>query len=135
MIVKLRLAGAHPLGPVTVALGIATAALAAPAALSVPARAPGAGAVLAVVALGIACSAVAFVLFFALIAEAGPSRATIITYVNPVVAVTLGVALLGEQLGPGAAAGLPLVLAGSWLATGGGRPRRRRRTLEPAAAG
>ena len=72
--------------------------------------------------LGLACSALAFLLFFALIAEVGPGRATVITYVNPVVAVALGVTLLGEGLGPSAVAGLLLILAGSWLSTGGGRP-------------
>jgi drug/metabolite transporter (DMT)-like permease len=48
----------------------------------------------------------------------------VITYVNPVVAVALGVALLGERPGAGAVAGLLLILAGSWLATGGGLPPR-----------
>jgi drug/metabolite transporter (DMT)-like permease len=97
----------------------------------VPSHAPSTDALLSVIGLGVACSAIAFVCFFALIAEAGPSRATIITYVNPVVAVALGVALLDERLGPGAIAGLALILVGSWLATGGGIPGRRR--PEPAA--
>jgi drug/metabolite transporter (DMT)-like permease len=52
---------------------------------------------------------------FALVAEAGAGRALVITYVNPVVAVLLGVALLGERPGPSALAGLALILAGSWL--------------------
>ena len=57
-----------------------------------------------------------------LIAEAGTSRATVITYVNPVVAVTLGVLLLGEHPGAGAVAGLLLILAGGWLSTDGRLP-------------
>jgi drug/metabolite transporter (DMT)-like permease len=57
-----------------------------------------------------------------LIDAAGPSRAVIITYVNPVVALALGVALLGEQPGAGAIAGLLLILAGSWFATDGRLP-------------
>jgi drug/metabolite transporter (DMT)-like permease len=61
---------------------------------------------------------------FFLVAEAGPSRASIITYVNPVIAVALGVTFLGEGLGAGAVAGLVLILAGSWLATGGRLPAR-----------
>jgi len=65
------------------------------------------------------CTAVAFVVFAVLIREAGTSRATVITYVNPVVAVALGVTLLGERPGAGAVAGLLLILAGSWLSTGG----------------
>jgi drug/metabolite transporter (DMT)-like permease len=72
--------------------------------------------------LGLACSALGFLLFFALIHEVGPGRATVITFVNPVVAVGLGIALLGEGLGPSAVAGLLLILAGSWLSTGGRLP-------------
>lgn len=72
----------------------------------------------AVAGLTILCTAVAFVLFFQLIAEVGPNRATVITYVNPAVAVLLGVVLLGEPLGLGLAIGFPLILAGSVLATG-----------------
>src|SRR5207253_3947611 len=76
-----------------------------------------AGAIGAVLVLGLLCTAAAFVIFTVLISEAGPSRATVITYVNPVVAVTLGVLLLGERPGAGAVAGLLLILAGSWLST------------------
>ena len=72
--------------------------------------------------LGVVCSALAFLLFFALIAEVGPARATVITYVNPTVALALGVAVLGEQVTAGAIAGLLLILAGSWLATDGRLP-------------
>ena len=52
-----------------------------------------------------------------------------ITYVNPVVAVALGVLVLGERPGPAAIAGLLLVLAGSWLSTGGGLPPGLHRAL------
>jgi drug/metabolite transporter (DMT)-like permease len=79
--------------------------------------------------LGLAsiCTALAFVLFFALIADIGPARATVITYVNPAVAVLLGVTMLGERFTAGMALGFPLILAGSVLAA------RRRRVREPAA--
>ena len=70
----------------------------------------------AVLVLGLLCTALAFVLFFALIAAIGPARATVITYVNPAVALLLGVAVLGERVGPGMAVGFPLVLVGSVLA-------------------
>jgi drug/metabolite transporter (DMT)-like permease len=76
--------------------------------------------------LGIVCTALGLVLFFRLIAEAGPSRASIITYVNPLVAVVLGVLVLDERLGASSLLGLVLILAGSWLATGG-RVRRKNR--------
>jgi drug/metabolite transporter (DMT)-like permease len=72
--------------------------------------------------LGLLCTAVAFVVFTVLIREAGTSRATVITYVNPLVALILGVALLGERPGAGGLVGLLLILAGSWLATGGTLP-------------
>ena len=70
-----------------------------------------------IVALGAVCTAGAFIIFFALIAEVGPARTTVITYVNPGVAVILGVLILGEPLTPGIVIGFPLVLAGSFLAT------------------
>jgi drug/metabolite transporter (DMT)-like permease len=135
MMIKLKLSDAHPLGPVTAALAVSTLILTPPAALSVPSSAPSTDALLSVIALGVFCSAIAFVCFFALIAEAGPSRGTIITYVNPVVAVGLGVALLDESIGPGAIAGMLLILAGSWLATGGRPPGTRREPMVEAAPG
>jgi drug/metabolite transporter (DMT)-like permease len=122
MIIKHRFRGLDPLGPVTASIGISALVLLPGAALSVPADAPSAGSLLSVVVLGIACSAMGFLFFFALIAEVGPGRATVITFVNPVVAVALGIVLLGEGLGPSAVAGLLLILAGSWLSTGGRLP-------------
>jgi drug/metabolite transporter (DMT)-like permease len=72
---------------------------------------------LSVLALAFVCTAAAFLIFFALIAEVGPARAIVITYVNPVVAITLGVLLLNEPLTLGLALGAPLVLVGCVLAT------------------
>jgi drug/metabolite transporter (DMT)-like permease len=83
-----------------------------------PPALPSADVIGAVVALGVLCTAVAFVMFFQLIAEIGPVRATVITYLNPAVAVAAGVALLGETFTVGTALGFVLILAGSWLATG-----------------
>jgi drug/metabolite transporter (DMT)-like permease len=116
-IVKRWLSGVHSLGPVTVALWVSAIALAPLALLSAPGAAPTAGAIGSVVVLGLVCSAAAFVVFFALIAEAGPGRATVITYVNPVIALVLGVLLIRETVGTATLAGLGLILAGSWLAT------------------
>jgi drug/metabolite transporter (DMT)-like permease len=70
-----------------------------------------------VLLLGAVCTAAAFVIFFALVGEVGPSRTTLITYVNPAVAVALGIAILGEPFTLGIAIGFPLVLVGSYLAT------------------
>ncbi len=74
----------------------------------------------AMAVLGIVCTALAFVLFFGLIHEVGAPRAQVITYVNPAVAVILGVIVLGEPLTIGMVVGFPLVLLGSYLATRGG---------------
>nr|WP_275941496.1 EamA family transporter [Planosporangium mesophilum] len=74
--------------------------------------------VVAIFVLALLCTAIAFLIFFALINEVGPVRTTVITYVNPAVAVALGVALLGEPFTAGIAAGFALILVGSVLATG-----------------
>ncbi|WP_088283402.1 DMT family transporter [Kineosporia sp. A_224] len=67
--------------------------------------------------LGVVASALAFLLFFALVAEVGPARTTVITYLNPAVAIALGVVVLSEPVTAGIGVGFPLVLLGSWLAT------------------
>ena len=87
-------------------------------AVHAPARA-----LLAVAALGVVCTALALALFFLLIREVGPQRALVITFVNPAVAVVLGVLLLGEPFTLGIALGLPLVLVGCVLATRHSAPR------------
>ncbi len=71
--------------------------------------------------LSVVCTALAFVLFFALIAEVGPVRAQMITYVNPAVAVGLGVAVLGEPLTLGTVLGFLLIVLGLWLGAYGKR--------------
>ena len=139
MIIKHRLGTMDPVGPVTASMGISGVVLAVPAFASAPTSAPSTDTVLSVLVLGLLCSALAFLFFFALIHEVGPGRATVITYVNPVVAVTLGVLLLDESVGLSAVAGLLLILAGSWLSTGGRIPpglmtRVTSRRGEPAPA-
>jgi drug/metabolite transporter (DMT)-like permease len=106
------------------ALGVIAASLAATAVafvpialLGPPSATPSATVVASVMVLAVVCTALAFVFFFALIAEIGPARATVITYVNPAVAAVLGVAILDEELTVGMGIGFVLVLAGSVLAT------------------
>jgi drug/metabolite transporter (DMT)-like permease len=82
----------------------------------------GAPAVLSVIGLGVLCTAAAFIVFFALIAEVGPARATVITYVNPAVAILLGALVLHEPLTIGMALGFPLVILGSFLGTSRAKP-------------
>jgi drug/metabolite transporter (DMT)-like permease len=76
-----------------------------------------ADAVGSVIGLGVLCTAAAFMIFFALIAEVGPARATVITYVNPAVAIILGALVLDEPLTTGMLIGFPLVILGSYLGT------------------
>ena len=76
---------------------------------------------MAVVVLGLVCSAAAFVIFFKLIKEVGPAKATLITYVNTAVALSLGIIFLGEQITIGLLLGIPLITIGLVLA--GGRER------------
>lgn len=124
MLVKLGMDGMDSRAAMGASLVIATVILAPFAAADMPSRTPTLGAWAAVVGLGVFCTAMAFVVYTVLVREAGTGRATIITYVNPLVAVVLGVTLLGERPGPGALAGLVLILAGSWLSTGGRLPPR-----------
>jgi drug/metabolite transporter (DMT)-like permease len=116
IIIDRKLADVPPLGVVTASLILATVLYAPFVPLLWPSHATSAS-VGSVVGLGIICTAIAFMLFFALIAEVGPSRATFITYINPVVAAILGVALLHEPLTLGMAIGFPLVILGSILGT------------------
>jgi drug/metabolite transporter (DMT)-like permease len=78
---------------------------------------PSGSVVASVLVLAILCTAIAFVLFFELIKVAGPVRATVITFVNPAVAILLGVVVLSEPLTIGTLVGFPLVLLGSYWAT------------------
>jgi drug/metabolite transporter (DMT)-like permease len=82
-----------------------------------PTKTPSIEAIASVAALGVFCTAIAFILFFKLLAEVGPPRASLITYLNTAVAVLLGVILLGEPLTLGIMLGLPLVLLGSYFAS------------------
>jgi drug/metabolite transporter (DMT)-like permease len=88
------------------------------AALQWPSSVPHTSVVASVLVLAVVCTALAFLVFFALIAEVGPVRATVITYINPAVAALLGVVALGESFTLGMGAGFVLVLIGSVLATG-----------------
>lgn len=122
IIISRRLADLRSLGVVTVSLLIAAAAYAPFTPLVWPDQwtAPAVG---SVVVLAVICTATAFLVMFALIAEAGPARMTLITYVNPAVAILLGAIVLGEPLTIGLAIGFPLVILGSVLGTWRSTPR------------
>jgi drug/metabolite transporter (DMT)-like permease len=116
-----RWLGDVPAIPMTTAcLGITALTYLAPALRSWPAAWPSGQATAAIVALGIACTAVAFAAFFLLIREVGSERAVVITYASPAVAVVAGVGLLGEPLDGRILIAFALILCGSWLATSRG---------------
>jgi drug/metabolite transporter (DMT)-like permease len=117
LVVKRFFSDAPMLGVVTAATMIASLLLAPFAVALTPARMPSLHVTFALVALGVLCTAAALTLFFTLIVEAGPSRAAVITYLNPAVAVALGVAILDEPLTPAIIAGFVLIIVGSWLST------------------
>jgi len=117
MIADRRLGEVPTLGVITVSLSAVALAYLPFGILQAPSHLPRFNVLASIVALGVVCTALAFICFFELIAEAGAVRATVITYVNPAVALLAGVALLGEKLTSGIAIGFPLVLLGSYLAT------------------
>ncbi|KRA24186.1 hypothetical protein ASD65_06945 [Microbacterium sp. Root61] len=124
-IVAHKLKGIPALGTITISLA-AVGLFYLPIALFTQHEVPTMESTAALVALAVLCTAVAFMVFFALIARVGPVRAPLFTYVNPVVAILLGVVILGEQITLGLIIGFPLVILGCWLAATGGtfRPRK-----------
>jgi drug/metabolite transporter (DMT)-like permease len=136
VIAERKLAGADGLAVTAACLGLATFVYAPPAALTWPHTLPSAQVLAALAGLALVCTALAFVLYFKLISEVGAVRATVITYINPAVAVALGAAVLGEPLTPVIVISFALILAGSVLATRPSPPRTvpgpRRGSLRPA---
>jgi drug/metabolite transporter (DMT)-like permease len=120
IILSRRLSDVPALGVVAASLAVAAVAYAPFAALRMPTAMPRAHVVESVLGLAVVCTALAFLVFFALIAEVGPVRATVITYVNPAVAALLGVLVLSEHLTAGMLVGFALILVGCVLATGRG---------------
>jgi drug/metabolite transporter (DMT)-like permease len=135
VILQRWLAHLPALGVITASLALSAVAYVPIVALSSAGEAPSAKAIGAVLGLAVVCTALAFLLFFALIAEVGPVRATVITYVNPAVAAVLGVAILDEHFTVGMGIGFVLVLSGSVLATRPGVARKaaRRPALDAAS--
>jgi drug/metabolite transporter (DMT)-like permease len=117
IIVSRRLPSLPSIGVVTASLVLSAIAYAPLGLTHLPGRFPSIQVVFAVAMLGVVCTALAFLIFFALIGEVGPVRATVITYFNPAVALLLGVVLLHEPFTVGAVLGFALILAGSLVAT------------------
>jgi len=122
IIINSRLADLPPMGVVAASLVVASVVF-SPFAVWLRPTHITAAAGWSVVGLAVICTAVAFLVFFALIAEIGPARATVITYINPAVAIVVGVLVLNEPFTAGMAIGFPLVIIGSILATSKARTR------------
>jgi drug/metabolite transporter (DMT)-like permease len=121
VIVSRYLNGLPSMAVIAVSLAAAAIVYLPFAAMQWPRSIPPTDTIVSVAVLAVVCTALAFVLFFALIAAIGPVRATVITYINPAVAALLGVVVLHESFTAGMAVGFVLVIAGSVLATR--RPR------------
>ena len=117
LIVARKLSELPALGMTAACLAFAAIVYAPLAAATWPTTVPRASVLAALASLGVVCTAIAFLCFFALIAAAGPARASVITYVNPAVAVALGIGILGERLTVAMAVAFVLILGGSVLAT------------------
>ena len=122
MVLKRHLAKLDQRASMGASLALAAVFLTPAVALDPPTAPISGQAIAALIVLGVLCTAAAFVLYGLLITEVGAGRALVVTYINPVIAVGLGVAILGERPGAGAIAGLLLILAGSWLSTDGRLP-------------
>ena len=119
-------------------LAVGALALAPLALFTLPSAMPAAKATASLLVLGAGGTGIAFVIFYTLIAEIGPGRASLVAYIAPGFAVFYGVWLLSEPLTAGAVIGLVLILAGSWIAAEGRLPGQARVSpvapLEPPAA-
>ena len=107
------------LGVVAVECVVATVVLSPLALTRLPSQLPSQEVIASLLVLGLICTALAYLTFFALLAEVGASRGTVFTYINPVVSVFLGVLLLSEPFDLTTIVGFLLIIAGSWLSTGG----------------
>ena len=128
LIIQKHLSGIDSIGPIAASLLAASLLLLIPALATFPKAIPSAVALSSIGVLGLVCTATAMLLMFYLVSHAGAARATVITYINPIVATFLGMLVLHEHLGLGGGIALALILFGSWLATRGPPP-------EPAPGG
>ena len=122
LIKRPTIAALPSLGVVTVECVTATIVLLPLAVTRFPSKIPDMEVIASLLVLGLICTALAYLIFFALVAEVGASRGTVITYVNPAVSIFLGVTLLGESLNAAIVVGFLLIIVGSWLSTGGTLP-------------
>jgi drug/metabolite transporter (DMT)-like permease len=131
VILARRLNGLPSVGVMSLSLGLTCLVYIPFAALEWPAAVPSPGVIASIATLAIVCTAIAFLVFAALIDAVGPVRSTVITYINPAVAALLGVVVLNETLTPAMLAGFALVTLGSVLAT---RPPRQQAETVPVVS-
>jgi drug/metabolite transporter (DMT)-like permease len=123
---KRRVPGIQPVGAVATTCA-ASALMTLPAALfSLPGHAPSLEATGSLLTLGVGGTGIAFVLFYSLVASDGPRKTSLVAYVAPGFSVVYGVTLLDERFAIATAAGLLLIVGGSWLAAEGRLPWRAR---------
>ncbi len=125
-ITKRRLPDVPPIGLAASIIGLGALLLLPLAPFTLPSSMPSAGTWGALLVLGAGGTGVAFLIFFVLNADVGPSRTSVVAYIAPFFSVIYGVTLLDEPFSLGTAAGLVLILAGSWMAADGRVPWRRR---------
>ncbi|OPC84271.1 EamA family transporter [Embleya scabrispora] len=117
LVAERRLKDVPSLPMTVVCLGFTALVYTPLAAVQWPAHAPGGKALAAIGVLALVCTAIAMVIFFELVREVGAARATVITYVNPAVAVAAGVLILDETFTLAIGASFVLILGGAVLAT------------------
>jgi drug/metabolite transporter (DMT)-like permease len=125
LIIQRHLSNTDSVGPVAGSLIVASLLLLIPALLTFPTQPPSLLALSSIVILGVLCTAIAMLLMFYLVGHAGAARASVITYINPIVATLLGALQLHEHLGASGIVAFALILVGSWLATRGGAAQQR----------
>jgi drug/metabolite transporter (DMT)-like permease len=123
LIAKRGFTGVPPVGVAASNLAIAGVLWLPIALASLPTHNPGTNAILSMLALSVGGTGIAFLFFYTSIAQVGPARASMVSYVAPAFSVVYGVILLGEDLTVATVAGLVLILAGSWLAASGRLPK------------
>jgi drug/metabolite transporter (DMT)-like permease len=124
--IKKSFSALDAIGLVTLTMSLSALLSLPVAAATPPAAAPGGGTIAAMLALGVGGTGIAFAIYYTLIAQLGPAKASLVAYIAPGFAVVYGVALRGEKITAATVAGLVLIVGGSWLAG-----RRRGKPGEP----
>lgn len=120
--VKRRVRDVQPVAMVGATAATVAVVMSVPAALSAPSHAPDLAATGSLLALGVLCTGLAFVIFYSLVSSDGPAKASLVGYIAPGFSIVYGITLLDESFTAATAAGLVLILGGSWLAAEGRPP-------------